>query len=90
MSGIWVDRALCGEGLYFSGTMIVLPGPVLKGPTPQFLFLPRYGRRRAMSRTNEQAISRRYRRVGGRDLDAHKYGLKAWPIRIRGKRRKKK
>lgn len=34
-------------------------------------------------------IFRRYRRVrGGRVLDAHKYGLKAWPIRIRRKRRK--
>ena len=43
-----------------------------------------------MSRTNEQVIFRCYRRVGGRNLDAHKYGLKAWPIRIRGKRGKKK
>ena len=43
-----------------------------------------------MSRINEQVIFRRYCRVGGGDLDAHKYGLKAWPIRVRGKRRKKK
>lgn len=43
-----------------------------------------------MSRANEQVIFRRYRRVGGRLLDAHQYGLKAWSIRVRGNRRKKK
>lgn len=43
-----------------------------------------------MSRADEQVIFRRYRRVGGRLLDAHKYGLKVWPIRIRRKRRKRK
>lgn len=42
-----------------------------------------------MSRTDEQVIFRRYRTVGGQTLDAHKYGLKAWPIRIRRKPKKK-
>lgn len=41
-----------------------------------------------MAREDEQVIFRRYRRVGGRVLDAYKYGLKAWPIRIRKKRKK--
>jgi hypothetical protein len=36
----------------------------------------------------EVVIFRRFRRVGGRVLDAWKYGLKAWPIRVRGNARK--
>ena len=34
---------------------------------------------------DEEIIFRRYRRVGGKVLDAHDYGLKAWPIRIKRK-----
>lgn len=37
-----------------------------------------------------KVIFRRYRRCGGRTLDAHEYGLKAWPIRIRRRRGKSK
>jgi len=34
-------------------------------------------------------IFRRYRRTrNGKVLDAHEYGIEAWPIRIRAKKRK--
>jgi hypothetical protein len=42
-----------------------------------------------MPNRNGNVIFRRYRRTrDGRVMDAHKYGLKAWPIRIRRSRRK--
>lgn len=34
-------------------------------------------------------IFRRFRRCGGRLLDAHDYGYEAWPIYIGGGRRKR-
>ncbi len=41
------------------------------------------------SKKKGPVIFRRYRRIsGGRVLDAHDYGLKAWPIHVGGKRRK--
>ena len=40
------------------------------------------------SRSCKKVIFRRYRRVGGRVLDARDYGHKAWPICV--KRRKKR
>lgn len=61
----------------------------IKGPTPEFWFLPGKWQEKIMSRVDEQVIFRRYRKVGDRVLDAHKYGLKAWPIRIRRKPKKK-
>lgn len=41
-----------------------------------------------MARANELVIFRRYRKVGSRVLDAHDYGLRAWPIRRAAKRKK--
>ena len=43
-----------------------------------------------MTSKDVDVIFRRYRRLpDGTVLDAHDYGLRAWPIRIRRNRRKK-
>lgn len=41
-----------------------------------------------MAHASGQVIFRRYRKVGNRVLDAHDYGLRAWLIRLKGKRKK--
>ena len=40
-------------------------------------------RQKAHDEDEYVVIFRRYRRVGGKVLDAHDYGYRAWPIRVK-------